>query len=690
VTIGCASYKLSRLKSLESVIGQRPTYVGQALFGFNRAHHCDEFVGWGYGVYAKKALQMATHYNKPFSFLEDGFLRSPFVSSISKAPYGLVKDSKAAYYDYSVVTDLETLICTTALSGAQKDKAELAINFFVTHKLGKFAITNDKQNTALPKDFGQNSLLLIDQVAGDLSLHYGGVTSKTAQQAYEHIKENYPDQKIYLKLHPEVLAGKKQGCFDFCHTDPDIICVTDCDLPTLLSQGPQVFVLTSLAGFEGLLHQCNVTTFGLPWYCGYGLTHDYHPDIKPLRDRRKTTDIYSLFHAAYIDYTHYIDPMTQQRLDIFTIMHFFARIKRHVNMMQGHILAIGIRPWKKKDFYPWVKTPYNQVSFCGSYADIKQQIEKNPQTDFKLIVWGYYKPEIIKQVKCTYPKLEIMRIEDGFLRSYGLGSDFFAPLSLCIDSGDLHFHAQNRENSDFHTAIRQSSCHDMALKRVQDFVKIMHDNRISKYNVEPKININVPKNKHIIFVSGQVSGDASLNYGGLEAHLKDDFGLLSQVRKDYPASYILYKPHPDVTQGNRKKSKNDIYCEAIYDQKIIKISIIDCIQVSDMTATLTSQTGFDALIRGKKVHCYGNAFYKNYGLCANDTPQSQAISLDNFIHAALIDYPIYQYEGQFILPEAAINIIIDQKQGKKDPLRHIIMQSIVLRYMYKAKKWLMG
>ena len=73
--------------------------------------------------------------------------------------------------------------------------------------------------------------------------------------------------------------------------------------------------------------------------------------------------------------------------------------------------------------------------------------------------------------------------------------------------------------------------------------------------------------------------------------------------------------------------------------------IIDCLEACDVLATLTSLSGFEALMRGKAVSVYGRPFYAGWGLTddhAGPYPRrTRRITLDDLIHAALIDYPIY-------------------------------------------------
>lgn len=691
MTLGCASYKLSNLQALAGVMDEKIVYLGFDIFGLNRTKHCDMFAGWGYGEYSQKAQRIAQKHNKPFIFLEDGFLRSPFVSSLSKQPYSLVIDTKAPYYDSSVVTDLENLICKTTLSLEQRHNAQIAIDFFVNKKLGKFTIINDIDNAMLPNGFEQDSILLIDQVAGDLSLQYGQVTPEVAKYAFDFIVEAYPNKKIYLKLHPEVLAGKKKGCFDFSHKQKNVICISDIDLISLLAVKPHLFVLTSLAGFEGVLHGCPVTVFGLPWYAGYGLTNDKHSDAVTLAKRRKPVDLQTVFHCAYMIYSHYVNPISRKRTDFFTLMQHFSRIKRHIQMMRGHILAVGIRPWKRKDFYSWIKTPFNKVTFCTHEKNVLNILKGSPQTDFKIIVWNYKHSELIQKIETDYKNIKIIRVEDGFIRSYGLGSDFFPPLSLCFDNNHLYFYHTQNNKSDFHEIAQQVPFNQFFLERAKALKETIKKNNISKYNLEKITPINIKTDKYIIFVAGQVAGDASLRYGGLPDDLQNDYDLLKRVRTDYPNSYILYKPHPDVTKGNRAKGSDFDKCHEFYNQIEIDASVISCINVCDMVVILTSQTGFDALIRNKKVLCYGEAFYKNYNLCVNDSKiLNSEMTLDNFIHTALVEYPLYKNGKDYITPEIAIDIIMQQKYFTKNPLRYLLIEFKLLRYLYKIKKWIIG
>ena len=69
-----------------------------------------------------------------------------------------------------------------------------------------------------------------------------------------------------------------------------------------------------------------------------------------------------------------------------------------------------------------------------------------------------------------------------------------------------------------------------------------------------------------------------------------------------------------------------------------------CLNACDRLATLTSLTGFEALMRGKPVSVYGRPFYAGWGLTDDKLTferRTRRASLQSLIHAALIGYPVY-------------------------------------------------
>src|SRR5437764_13909217 len=69
----------------------------------------------------------------------------------------------------------------------------------------------------------------------------------------------------------------------------------------------EVHVNSSLAGFEALVRGTPVTTYGVPFYAGWGLTRDLGP-VPRRRSQQRTID--ELIAATLLLYPRYLDPVT--------------------------------------------------------------------------------------------------------------------------------------------------------------------------------------------------------------------------------------------------------------------------------------------------------------------------------------------------------------------------------------------
>jgi capsular polysaccharide export protein len=81
--------------------------------------------------------------------------------------------------------------------------------------------------------------------------------------------------------------------------------VDDLDIIDCLDACDRLVTLTSLTGFEALMRGKPVTTYGRPFYAGWGLTDDRTGPF-PRRTRPATLD--DLVHAALIAYPIYVLP----------------------------------------------------------------------------------------------------------------------------------------------------------------------------------------------------------------------------------------------------------------------------------------------------------------------------------------------------------------------------------------------
>ena len=678
---GTTSLKLSQLYCLPILLGGEIRYTR-----FYGADKCDIFIGWGYKNYAFKTKKQADYYNKPFYYIEDGFLRSLYSANHDPMPLSVIVDTKGAYYDAGVITDLEEKITTSFLNAEHYQEAKDGINYFKNNQLAKYVITTHPMKDICPEDFNTESVVIIDQTAGDASLEYGGVTTDMLEEIASHIKQHFSGRKIYLKTHPDILAGKKQGCLTGYFKESDIIILPNTfSMPTLLVHKPHIVTLTSLAGFEALLYGCNVTTYGLPWYAGYGVTQDLHPKATELIQRRSNNrdyDVETLFYVSYILYPVYFNPATLEKGSFWDIAHYLSRTARHVRDMSGTIYAIGFRPWKQKDMLAYLRTPFNKLYYVAS---VKQALRRgfagNPEA--KIVVWSYKNKNDVEELQKLNRNAKILRFEDGFIRSFGLGSDFIPPFSLAIDNGNLYFYYGEGQRSDIQKYL---SSHSLPYfkKRAENLLQMILYNNITKYNLEDEKNILVATNKKILLVVGQVDDDESLIHGCLPDAIRSNYDMLKYARHAYPNHFIIYKPHPDVLSGNRRSIRPISDFEKIADYVENHASVIACITQADDILCMTSLVGFDALLRGKNVNVLGKPFYAAY---YKEVPS-------HLVQACLIDYPLYINTDNVPLlygtPERVIAKILRQKTGIDNSLRTLHLKSKIFKRFYQLKKWILG
>jgi capsular polysaccharide export protein len=127
--------------------------------------------------------------------------------------------------------------------------------------------------------------------------------------------------------------------------------------------------------------------------------------------------------------------------------------------------------------------------------------------------------------------------------------------------------------------------------------------------------------------------------------IKSNKDLLWAARQAFPKAYLIYKPHPDVEAGLRSGAVGAETLRATVNGVARNSDITGLIKGCDVVCTMTSLAGFEALLHGKQVVCFGVPFYAGWGLTDDrgDVPERRAArpSLEQLIHACLIGYPRY-------------------------------------------------
>ena len=656
-----------KIKIFSSGIYKIP-YLESFISSISDTENKKTVIGWGRKNNTIKARFYAKKNHLPFIAMEDGFLRSVDLGVNGAAPISLVSDRSGIYYDSTELSELESLINSIDLNDSEtKKKSTLAMELICKNDLSKYNNAKKIDLPNLPKNL-KYRVLVVDQTVGDMSVVLGGGVEGFCTMLEAALVE-HPDAQIIVKTHPDVLSGKKEGYLTnaSCLNDQRVLLwAENCSPLHFLKQIDVVYVYTSQMGFEALMLGKEVHCFGLPWYSGWGITTDRHNHKEALLNRRNLKkELWQLFAAAYLKYTHYIHPDFGSKGDIFDAISWLSRNRDMTIKLAGNIYCIGMSQWKKATLKPFFKTPGVQLHFVDSLKTLEA---KTLPSDARLLIWG--SRDLVASTQFAKQQaIPLWRMEDGFVRSVGLGSDLFRPLSLVLDTSGMYYDPAS--GSDLEQLLQTQEWEEAQLAQAQSYIQVFTQQGFSKYNLGGQALEVHSAGRTVVLVPGQVEDDASVKYGS--PVIATNAALIQAVRQRCPDAYILYKPHPDVVAGNRQGHVAPEIIAKYVDQVVADANIVDCIRAADQVHTMTSLTGFEALLHGKTVHCYGGPFYAGWGLTTDYlelTHRTRQLTVPQLVYATIFQYPSYIMPPGvgvpgFAAPESVMQWLAVQRQKQQ-------------------------
>jgi capsular polysaccharide export protein len=599
----------------------------------------DSVAVWGRSHFAWRGEKIAKWRGSQLVRVEDAFLRSVRPGRMGDAPLGLMIDSVGVHFDGSGPSQLETILATADLNDSNLlVRASAGITRLKTLNLSKYNI--HQLGDACPEP---GYILVIDQTKGDASLRFSGAADDVFQRMLAAAKAEHPGKRIVIKSHPETSLGLRSG-----HFGPDaghIILAAPLSPWALLDSAAAVYTVSSQMGFESILAGHRPRVFGLPFYAGWGLSED--EIATPRRTRHLTAA--QIFAAAMILAPTWYDPC-QDRLCSFeqAVDQLEAEVRAYREDHAGYI-ALGMRLWKRGRLQR-VFGRYTPLRFAEN-ADAAVATAK--KTGKGLLVWAGKEPVGFASKSVAFDT--IRRVEDGFLRSRGLGADLVPPLSLVADDLGIYYDPSRESRLE-----RLISCPspDGGDARARSLIDAVLQNRLSKYNLGGAALPSLPAG-HRILIPGQVEDDASIQLGA--GKVCTNLGLIKAVRAANPDAVLIYKPHPDVEAGLRPGKIDPANLATLVQHVAEHSDPVALLDTVNAVWTMTSLLGFEALMRGKHVTCFGAPFYAGWGLTQDlgpvllrrlqnpdGTPRFRP-SLEGLVHATLIAYPRY-YDPVSTLP----------------------------------------
>lgn len=622
-------------------------------------------VGWGHKPTAAKARSYAKAKNLPYVALEDGFLRSLDLGVNGAAPVSLTVDPVGVYYDATGPSQIETDIreAQTWLTPEVRDRARRCLDRIVACDLSKYnaapSVSRGWLEATYPGCRGKEKILLIDQTRGDASVTLGLADESSFRRMAADARAEHPGAAFFVKTHPDVAAGKKAG---YLTAIEEMTVISEPVAPlSFLSEFDAVYAVTSQMGFEALMLAKPVTLYGTPFYAGWGLTQDRGTAVPR---RGVARDVVTVFAAAYLKNARYVNPVTGERFELEDAIDFLSDARRANVAHCGTIVCAGIRRWKQPHFKAFLSGTETTLQFIW---DFDEALATAKSLNARLAVWAAKctDGDAAKACKAGVP---LLRVEDGFIRSIGLGSDYETPYSLVTDSEGIYYDPAGP--SDLEAILNRIASDPAAyaweLARARRLRHFIVSRGITKYNLPVKpVRLAAPAGKRVVLVIGQTDGDASVVRG--RGVVQTNTELLQVVRQKRTEAYVVYLEHPDVADGNRPGRIDSTVLKACTDEVLTGMAAVALLGSVDEVHVLTSLTGFEALLRGIPVVTYGRPFYAGWGLTEDALAfprRTSGLSLEGLVAGTLILYSTYWdwFSGQFCRPEDVCERILACEQ----------------------------
>ena len=615
--------------------------------------------GWGHKPTAARARAVATRSGLPYIAFEDGFLRA-LRPGPAQRPLSMVMDRTGIYYDARQPSGLENILETQEFDAREIGEAKAVVGAIASQRLSKYNHGKDQlEGIDLPP--GQPVVLVIDQTAGDELVSGGLADANSFERMVEAAVTENPGAVLIAKLHPETLAGTKPGYIEASARRHGLQILAQHVSPwSLFDLKPHVYTVTSQFGFEALLAACKVTCFGMPFYAGWGLTDDRITLAR--RTRQRSTE--EIAAAVFLRYCHYFDAWRRTPVDAMTAIDQLGFLRRSFLSNTRPVIGYRIARWKRRAVSAMTDGPGGPPRFTSSLHRARSWARRDNAT---IAAWGA--DAIRMRRRHDAGDLPCTAIEDGFLRSVGLGAAFVQPLSLVFDTQGLYF--DPTRPSDIEITLSGNGTSALNTTRARMIRERIIASRITKYNIEARTGSPAihPDGKEVVLVPGQVADDAAVQIGRppeFPAGENVNAVLLKRVRERHPDAYVIFKPHPDVEHLGRAGALGREQDECHADHIARNTPLDELFSIASHMETFSSLAGFEALLRGISVTVHGMPFYGGWGLTEDLTScprRNRHKSLDELVAAALIHYPRYwdPESGLVCPPEVALERLTNAK-----------------------------
>jgi capsular polysaccharide export protein len=361
----------------------------------------------------------------------------------------------------------------------------------------------------------------------------------------------------------------------------------------------------------------------------------WNPVAPPL-DLQGLRDDPAHAHDTLIARVAYRDPFsgaeTTAEETVTLLSHWQREIRRNPGWGGKKVSAVGIAKWKQREV--------TQLMWSGAGSQMHFVTAREAMRGEVIISWPSRTDPDLPD-RATAAGIPYWQMEDGFIRSVGLGAACHPPFSIVADAANAHYDPSGP--SDLETLLATCRFTEAQLTRADELITLIVRSGISKYEVGTAAPPEAPRSRRRVLVTGQVEDDLSVLLGG--GAIRSNIELLRRARALEPDAEIWFKPHPDVDAGHRKGHVGDADALVHVDRVIRGVPMAALFDMIDGMHVLTSLAGFEALLRGVEVTTHGTPFYAGWGLTRDEgvipARRNRSLRLNELVAGVLLDYPRY-------------------------------------------------
>jgi capsular polysaccharide export protein len=305
----------------------------------------------------------------------------------------------------------------------------------------------------------------------------------------------------------------------------------------------------------------------------------------------------------------------------------------------------GFNDWKlgfTSDYLPEYRTLFVPLRMSGFRAIRK--LKKHLDASSVFIAWGFNERRSAKRY-AKYNNIPLWRMEDAFIRSSALGASHATPYSLILDKTGFYYDCSQPSDIENILNTTDFKAKPELLDNAQKALNTLIELKLSKYNPPSnncsRITDKIKTRKRIV-VLGQVDADASIRLGNPDNWNAEE--LVKLAKFENPEAEILYRPHPEIFKGYQKSRFKKKRIERIASVVSPDEPFIKSLDSIDHVYTITSLSGLEALLRGKKVTVVGVPFYSGWGLTDDRVKierRTSKLELLELFAGTYLLYPIY-------------------------------------------------